>query len=351
MTERLIQTAETCDVFNGIQVTGTRRIINVPLLINPLLIREFAEAHVAVMESVEIGRRIDENEVDNLEAFLYTSLAMRVFQTNGIDGKLFKEYTYLGEIMIPAVWAQIIDGVGNVFDPETSIQLTVTMDVDEKKRLPASQFHSYLRHLKGYQKSMVLVPWPKGKTGSLPFMSKVLISEEIKSFRGADSPVYAFLSSIVSKELIQGVCDDVFRFDYGTLAYYRSHVDPDTLSRLVQPMTRMKILSTEEYNTLSTRDQLYYLIRCLMEGEVLEFGRGIFKFEFKPGESKVHVGYLFITKVNSVEDLATAKIKRVVRMPDNQKAWQEMTILDFLAEREAEHKKLVRQIDILRQLY
>lgn len=183
---------------------------------------------VAVFELHELKRvtkfagNVELPSIDDMERYLKTALYLRVEYVT--KGKLNEYAAVQRTIRIPERWYTILVNVGEAknqqlnfkFVPEFSFDNFEPMSVPEIKEI-SELFDLYLQD--GYG---TLPGLPKSKDGSLHFMAKTIIGDTVRGI-DVDSPVYAFLASVVNSEIINDTYKDLdllFRVNYSDVETY-----------------------------------------------------------------------------------------------------------------------------------
>lgn len=169
--------------------------------------------------STKFSNNVELPSVEEIRDYLTTLLQLRVEYTTEQG---LKEYSrFVRTVRIPARWYTIISNVGIAknsalgfhFVPESTF---TKLPLEEMKRI------SDLMELILEDGYSTIGGMPKSTEGSLYFMAKTIIDNTVRSME-IDSPVYGFLASIVSSEIINDTYQDLdllFRVRYSDTDTY-----------------------------------------------------------------------------------------------------------------------------------
>jgi len=201
---------------NNVPTIGAvRDTLTVPVSLKLLRLNELCDLYMDLIESVE-RRQVDQKFRSDFLAYMYTCYAIRLYIVCD-SNRLRTSFPQWKRISVPAVWATILDLVGEAVDVDTNIVIVPKADIQIDELMSMEQLAKFNIYLRSFSRSLVLVDFPSERKGNLDFMSKVVVNNEILSYRRENHPAYALLTSIIQKETNEAVFLNMCRVTYGTL--------------------------------------------------------------------------------------------------------------------------------------
>jgi len=210
-------------VYEEVQPTAIQNVLFVDVDISLLDGEGLATTYEELIRERDAARVLPGNFCEQMERFLYTTLAWRVWY-NSRDKERYKYTPELEFIKIPAFWALALGMLGECHVIEQNITIRPRMEIDLKKVMGKEEAMKFFRYLCTLDKVLTLVDFPKTRTGDVAFMTKVLVNDTIRGMNSQDSPVYAALSVLITKVVDDNLSDTIFRVSYANAHYYRTKI-------------------------------------------------------------------------------------------------------------------------------
>jgi len=201
---------------------AVQETLTVPVDIKILKLDEISELYVNNIEAIE-KRIMDQQFRDNFTRYLYTTFVIRMYHVTG-DAKGMRSYPMWRSIKVPTFWAALLGMIGTAADINTNIIIVPSVTVELNMLMSGDELFKFNVLLRSFIRSLGLVDFPTEQKGDISFMSKIVLANEIRGYRREDHPIYALLSSIISKETAEVAFLNMCRLSYGSLENAWYHV-------------------------------------------------------------------------------------------------------------------------------
>jgi len=210
-------------VGNSLPTCGAvQETLTVPVDIKILKLNDISELYVNNIEAIE-KKVMDQRFRDEFTRYLYTTFVVRMYSVTG-DVKNMRSYPMWRSIKVPTFWAALLGMIGTATDINTNIIIIPSVVVDLSMLMSGDELMKFNVYLRSFIRSLGLVDFPVEQKGDVSFMSKIVLENEIRGYRREDHPIYALLSSIISKETVETAFQNMCRLSYGTLENAWYHV-------------------------------------------------------------------------------------------------------------------------------
>lgn len=156
-------------------------------------------------------------DIDSVKKYITMLIALRVDFVNRT--RKYKEYD-LRTYQVPAFVAALLMPIGPADDQEFGIHLKPKCE-EPKEKLTPDDMRKISRVISALKDAFRPVFFPLRREGDVSFMSKFVIENEVRSYRGRDHVYDAFLTAITKKHIIDDVILQLSTVHYGSVEVFR----------------------------------------------------------------------------------------------------------------------------------
>jgi len=184
-------------------------------------LEDIIDAYILEVDRKYVMTKIS-NQLDPeiLKMYLMTLLILRIDYVT--REKKFKDYD-LRRYSVPAFLAAYMLGIGRVEDQEFGLILTPVY-TSTSGMLSPDEMAKFSNLIRALRDAFRPVDFPTDWKGNIEFMSKFTLNLAVKSYRGRDHVVSAFLSSVISKTVRDEVVLALSTVTYGDAYIFRREI-------------------------------------------------------------------------------------------------------------------------------
>jgi len=159
-------------------------------------------------------------DLDILKRFFTTLLVLRIDHI--LRGRAFTNYD-VRRYSVPAFLAVYLLGLGIVEDHDFGLILKPVCEKPDNMLTP-EEMAKVSTLIRALRDAFRPVDFPMDRNGNLEFMSKYTLDLAVKSYRARDHVVSAFLSSVITKTIVDHVVLTLSTVNYGDAAIFRREI-------------------------------------------------------------------------------------------------------------------------------